>query len=188
MIDLIIKNGKYGIKENDDIIVPLVYSDVNGAIEEYEYFERLNTNDKQFLNRKLTNDKIDEIGKEMIDEIKSVITESIGKNSMLESKFNAKLSQILKSQLNNINYLPQVENDWKERLSKEFKQRGLTNISQTEWVSQQMNTTFKDEIQNDLNSEIEFLLTGIGTDISAASVKFMDAINKNGKTLKVRMK
>lgn len=51
----------YGIKENDDIIVPIVYSDVNGAIEEYEYFERLNTNDKQFLNRKLTNDKIDEI-------------------------------------------------------------------------------------------------------------------------------
>lgn len=61
MIDLIIKNGMYGIKENDDIIVPIVYSDVNGAIEEYEYFERLNTNDKQFLNRKLTNDKIDEI-------------------------------------------------------------------------------------------------------------------------------
>lgn len=61
MIDLIIKNGMYGIKENDDIIVPIVYSDVNGAIEEYEYFERLNTNDKQFLNRKLTNDEIDEI-------------------------------------------------------------------------------------------------------------------------------
>lgn len=143
--------------------------------------------DVKVLVTSLENDKIDEIGKEMIDEIKSIITESIGKNSMLESKFNAKLSQILKSQLNNINYLPQVENAWKERLGKEFKQRGLTNISQTEWVAQQMNTTFKDEIQVDLDNEISELMIGIGTDISNASVMFMDGINNNSRLVSITM-
>jgi len=143
--------------------------------------------DVKVLITSLENDKIDEIGKEMIDEIKSVITESIGKNSMLESRFNAKLSQILKSQLNNINYLPQVENDWKQRLGKEFKQRGLTNISQEQWVAQQMNTTFKDEIQDDLDKEISDLMTGIGTDISNASVMFMDGINNNSRLVSITM-
>jgi len=143
--------------------------------------------DVKILVTSLENDKIDEIGKEMIDEIKSVITESIGKNSMLESRFNAKLSQILKSQLNNINYLPQVENVWKERLGKEFKQRGLTNISQTEWVAQQMNTTFKDEIQADLDKEITDLMIGIGTDISSASTMFMDGINNNSRLVSITM-
>ncbi len=143
--------------------------------------------DVKILVNSLENDKINEIGEELISEIESVITEAVGKNDMLQGKFNAKLSQILKSQLNNINYLPQVENDWKERLSKEYKQRGLTNISQTQWVAQQMNTTFKDEIQSDLDRVISELLTGIGTDISNASVMFMDGINNNSRLVSITM-
>jgi hypothetical protein len=143
--------------------------------------------DVKVLINSLENDKIDEIGEEIISEIESVITEAGGQNDMLQGKFNAKLSQILKSQLNNINYLPQVENNWKERLGKEFKQRGLTNISQTEWVAQQMNTTFKDEIQVDLDNEISELMSGIGTDISNASVYFMDGINNNSRLVSITM-
>lgn len=133
----------------------------------------------------LNQDKIDEVGQELVNEIEKSISDATGKHDLLEKRLNSKLIDILKNQLNDINYLPQVENDWKQRLGKEFKQRGLTNISQTEWVSQQMNTTFKDEIQEDLDKEIEFLLTGIGTDISAASVKFMDAINNNSRLVSI---
>jgi hypothetical protein len=135
----------------------------------------------------LNQDKIDEVGQELVDEIEKSISDATGKHDLLEKRLNSKLKDILKTQLNNINYLPQVENNWKERLSKEFKQRGLNNISQTEWVAQQMNTTFKDEIQIDLDKEIEFLLNGIGTDISSASVKFMDAINNNSRLVSITM-
>jgi len=133
----------------------------------------------------LNQDKIDEVGQELVDEIEKSISDATGKHDLLEKRLNSKLIDILKNQLNNINYLPQIEDKWRKRLNAEFKQRGLTNISQTEWVSQQMNTTFKDEIQLDLDKEIELLLIGIGTDISSASVKFMDAINNNSRLVSI---
>lgn len=133
----------------------------------------------------LNQDKIDEVGQELVDEIEKSISDATGKHDLLEKRLNSKLIDILRNQLNNINYLPQVEDKWRNKLNLEFKQRGLTNISQTEWVSQQMNTTFKNEIQSDLDKEINDLMIGIGTDISAASVKFMDAINNNSRLVSI---
>lgn len=58
MVELYYKNGFYGINEDNELVVPLVYYTPIGAIDEWEYFERLNTK-KQFLSHKRTDEEID---------------------------------------------------------------------------------------------------------------------------------
>ncbi len=135
----------------------------------------------------LDEDKIKEIGVEDILTIKNDITEASGKHAVLESDFNGKLSKILESELSDIKYTPQVATDWKNKLGKEFKARGITYISQTEWVAQQMNTVYKDAIQNDIDAYIRNLISGIGSDISMAAVNFLDGINNNSRLVQVTM-
>jgi hypothetical protein len=141
--------------------------------------------DVKTLISSLQKDKVDEIGEDIVKEIKDTITEAIGRNSVLESDFNAKLADILKNQLNNLNYLPQVEDKWRKQLAIEYKQRGLVNIGQDEWISKQMNGPRLEEIQIDLDNEVGNLLTGIGTDISWAGQMFGDIINNNSRLVSI---
>lgn len=133
----------------------------------------------------LQKDKIDEIGEDIVDEIRNTITESIGRHSVLESDFNAKLADILKTQLNTLNYLPQVENKWRNKLAKDYKDLGISNIGKDEWISKQMNSQYKDEIQEDVDKSINDLLTGIGTDISWFGQMFGDIINNNSRLVSI---
>lgn len=130
-------------------------------------------------------DKIDEIGEDIVKDIKNTITEAIGRHSTLEDDFNAKISDILKNQLNTFNYLPQVEDKWRKKLEIEYKQRGINNIGKDEWISKQMNGPRLDEIQTDLDDAISELLTGIGTDISWAGQMFGDIINNNSRLVSI---
>lgn len=141
--------------------------------------------DVKTLISSLQKDKVDEIGEDVVKEIKDTITEAIGRHSVLESDFNAKLADILKNQLNTLNYLPQVEDKWRKKLAIEYKQRGLTNIGQDEWISKQMNGPRQEEIQIDLDDAISELLTGIGTDISWAGQMFGDMINNNSRLVSI---
>lgn len=59
-VELYLENGFYGIKEKGVLVVPLSYKEPIGAIEEWEYFEKLNI-EKQFLTHKRTIDEISEI-------------------------------------------------------------------------------------------------------------------------------
>lgn len=61
MVEVYFEKGNYGIKENGLLVVPLVYYDAVSAIEEWEYFERLNSDKSQFLNHKRTHEEISEI-------------------------------------------------------------------------------------------------------------------------------
>jgi hypothetical protein len=133
----------------------------------------------------LKKDNIDEIGEDIVDEIRSSITEAIGRHDVLESDFNTKLADILKTQLNTLNYLPQVENKWREKLAKEYKNSGITGVGKDEWISKQMNGQYKDEIQEDVDNAISELLTGIGTDISWAGQMFGDVINNNSRLVSI---
>ena len=135
----------------------------------------------------LEDDKIAEIGIEDVKTIKNDITEASGKHAVLEEDFNSKLSQILRKELSNIKYTPQVATDWRNKLNKEYKDRGITNKSQSEWVSNEMNTTYKDTITDDVNAYVNNLLDGIGTDISSAAVTFLDGINNNSRLVQITM-
>jgi len=135
----------------------------------------------------LEDDKIAEIGAEDIQTIKNDITEASGKHAVLESDFNAKLVQILRKELADIKYTPQVATDWRNKLNKEYKDRGIVSKSQSEWVANEMNTTYKDQIQSDINSYINNLLDGIGDDISSAAVSFLDGINNNSRLVQITM-
>ena len=52
----------------------------------------------------LNKDKISEVGQELVDEIEQSISDATGKHDLLEKRLNSKLIDILKTQLNNINY------------------------------------------------------------------------------------
>lgn len=135
----------------------------------------------------LEEDKIEEVGEEDILEIKQNITEASGKRALLESEFNAKLKKILKNELLDIKYLPQVEADWKNKLSKEYDERGIRNISKPEWIVEQMQTSYKDQIEEDMQKYLNNLLDGIGNDISSAAVTFLDGINNNSRLVQITM-
>lgn len=135
----------------------------------------------------LESEQIDEIGREDIETIENDITEASGKHSLLESKFNSKLVKVLRNELSDIKYTPQVTTDWRNRLSKEYKVRGINNISANEWIANQMNTIYKDEIDEDINKYINNLLDGIGNDISTAAVNFLDGINNNSRLVQITM-
>lgn len=66
MINIFSVEGKYGIKDNQIIIVPPTHDSSIGAIEEWAYFERLNI-EKHFLEYEKTEKEIDE----MVDRLKS---------------------------------------------------------------------------------------------------------------------
>jgi hypothetical protein len=135
----------------------------------------------------LTNEKIDEVGLEEISQLKAILKDTVGGHAILESRFNSKLSVILKTTINNIRYLPEIEDDWRKKLAVEYAKQGITGISKTEWVAQQMNNAYKDEIQEDLDNYVDNLLTGVGTDISAASALILDGINNNSRLVSIVM-
>jgi hypothetical protein len=135
----------------------------------------------------LTNEKIDEVGLEEINQLKAILKDTVGGHAILESRFNSKLSVILKTTINNIRYLPEIEDDWRKKLSVEYAKQGITGISKTEWVAQQMNNVYKDEIQENLDNYVDNLLTGVGTDISAASALILDGINNNSRLVSIVM-
>lgn len=61
MYSVFSKDELYGIKENDTIVVPCCHITKESAIGEFEHFERINTNENQFLRHKFTNEEIDKI-------------------------------------------------------------------------------------------------------------------------------
>lgn len=42
-IEVILKDGKYGVTDDNIDVVPFIYDNQKDAISEWEYFERLNT-------------------------------------------------------------------------------------------------------------------------------------------------
>lgn len=60
MIKLFKKNGLYGIEEDGNDIVPFVYENKEGAIDEWKYFEIINISEN-FLPKKRSIDEIIDI-------------------------------------------------------------------------------------------------------------------------------
>ena len=59
MIKLFKKNGLYGIQENGNDIVPFVYENKEGAIDEWKYFEIINISENFLPKKRSINEIID---------------------------------------------------------------------------------------------------------------------------------
>ena len=62
-LSIIKKNGKYGILEGENLVVPCTHETKEGAIKEWEYFEILNNRSpehRRFLVETKTIEQIDE--------------------------------------------------------------------------------------------------------------------------------
>ena len=59
MIKLFKKNGLYGIQENGNDIVPFVYENKAGAIDEWKYFEIINISENFLPKKRSINEIID---------------------------------------------------------------------------------------------------------------------------------
>ena len=59
MIKLFKKNGLYGIQENGNDIVPIVYENKEGAIDEWKYFEIINISENFLPKKRSINQIID---------------------------------------------------------------------------------------------------------------------------------
>ena len=59
MIKIFKKNGLYGIQENGNDIVPFVYENKEGAIDEWKYFEIINISENFLPKKRSINEIID---------------------------------------------------------------------------------------------------------------------------------
>lgn len=71
-IEIFVDDERFGIKENNIEVVPAVHKSPAGAIEEWEYFEKLN-NVKQFLPFKKSYETIIKISNTLKNESKAKI-------------------------------------------------------------------------------------------------------------------
>jgi hypothetical protein len=71
-IEIYFENGVYGVKEKGILVVPLVYEDAIGAIDEWEYFERINIDEGQFLDHKRTHKEVTMIVDRLKKQISSI--------------------------------------------------------------------------------------------------------------------
>lgn len=63
-IEVVQRNGKFGVLDNDEEAVPFYYDDMWGAIQEWEHFETLNLNEqphRRFLPHVRTAEEIESI-------------------------------------------------------------------------------------------------------------------------------
>jgi hypothetical protein len=70
-LSIINKNGKYGILEGENLVVPCTHETKEDAIKEWEYFETLNTNaqdHRKFLVETKTIEQINEVVKELMSQ------------------------------------------------------------------------------------------------------------------------
>lgn len=119
-----------------------------------------------------------------LEELEINLGEVISDYSSLKSEYTAYLRNALKLKLSNLKYLPELETMWKNKLKEEYKS-SPKNLSQTEWIANAMNTTYKEDIDLDIQEYLNKLINNPSFDISIGTHFFNDAINTNSHLIQI---
>lgn len=130
------------------------------------------------VSNKFDSDKVD------ISEIELALDSVVSDYTKLKSEYSAFLKNAIKLKLSTLKYLPKLETMWIEKLKLEYKSSPKT-ISQTEWIANAMNTTYKNDIEMDIEDEVNMLVNNPSFDIHIGTHFFSSAINTNSHLIQI---
>lgn len=130
------------------------------------------------VNNKFDSDTID------ISEIEDALDSVVSDYTKLKSEYSAFLKNAIKLKLSTLKYLPELETMWINKLKTEYKS-SPKSISQTEWIANAMNTTYKEDIDADIEDYLNKLINNPSFDISIGTHFFNDSINTNSELIQI---
>lgn len=162
----------------DDIL------EVINSYEEYlATFDMLDKIEKLAADGKKSTSAI--VDKAELAKINKALNKIKGKHTALVNDFvQFKADHMVKILANN-KYLTQVETDWRIKLEKEYRDLKIISESKTEWITRQMNTERKAEIDADLATKAQEIVEGVDYDITKSVASLADPLNTNGKLFQV---
>ena len=130
------------------------------------------------VNNKFDSDTID------ISEIENALDSVVSDYTKLKSEYSAFLKNAIKLKLSTLKYLPELETMWINKLKTEYKS-SPKSISQTEWIANAMNTTYKEDIDADIEDYLNKLINNPSFDISIGTHFLSSAINTNSHLIQI---
>lgn len=120
-----------------------------------------------------------------IKKIKDVTAYVAGRKEALLSEFNSiKREQAIRV-LSDAKFNTQVETDHRNRLAKEYTEKGITGESKTEYANRMLNTRDKDIYKADLIKAAEKIVHNPTFDITKFSANWSDPLNTNSKLIQM---
>ena len=130
------------------------------------------------VNNKFDSDTID------ISEIEDALDSVVSDYTKLKSEYSAFLKNAIKLKLSTLKYLPKLETMWINKLKTEYKS-SPKSISQTEWIANAMNTTYKEDIDADIEDYLNKLINNPSFDISIGTHFLSSAVNTNSQLIQI---
>ena len=127
------------------------------------------------------------VSKDEIKAISNSLTAARGVYQKLEAGFTAYNNIHTTELLNQRRYGGEVLYRWKNKLTKEFKDTGRTGNVE-EWVNEQIETTYKDEIDQEIKDYTINIVESPGWDIGMSTFLFNSGINTNSKLVQIFQK
>ena len=92
--------------------------------------------------------------------------------------------QFVRKNFNKLEYFPELEAKWIEKLRKQHKENNIKNKNVDSWIVEQLNTTRKEEIQKEIDEiYIPKLLEQAVQDISSLTKSMGNGINTNNSVI-----
>lgn len=124
------------------------------------------------------------LNKEELNKLNELFDIRYGKYNRLNERFNEVKKEVVKNQINNIKYFPNIEKKHRDRLSLEHKNNQIPQDKET-WIIDKMLNRDKDLIQEDLDKEVLNFLNNPSIDIYASDVTFSSAINVSSPMIQI---
>jgi len=126
----------------------------------------------------------DEVDKESIKLIQSDISSAVGLHDNINAEFTAWKNKIFTDRIKDIKYHPEVEAKHRERLSKEYKEREISEPKES-WMSRMMTERDKEIIDKDIDQATSELINNPLMDIYTVSVWSNSPINLSSKLINI---
>lgn len=128
---------------------------------------------------------ISEEDRAIIDEASALIDYSAGARDRLLEDFNVIRNEQAIKVLSDPKHNTQVETNHRDRLYKEYNEKGITGESKIEYASRMLDTRDKAEFQADLVKAAEEIVYNPTFDITEFSKNWEDPLNTNSKMIQI---
>jgi hypothetical protein len=166
--------------------VDLKASDIEKTVDLYDKYltsHSLITEISDFISKAYVADNFP-ISREDVINLQEELANATKDYNILKANIKNMKEKFTVNLLNNRKYASEILNRWKNKLQKQHFELGITE-NQLSWVSRQMNTTYKDEIDADVKENANSLVNNVDHDITTLTGWFVSGISTNSKLVKI---
>lgn len=164
----------------EENLLPLINS-YEGYLAAYDLIEDIN----KLIGFSIMEKSLTEDERNDFKEISNLIIYAAGKRDAFQSQFHAVKSEQAIKFLSDSKNNTQVEADHRNRLYKEYVEKGITGESKIEYASRMLSTRDKDLYKKDLVKAAEKIVYNPTFDIDSFTKNFQDPLNTNSKIIQI---